>query len=45
LNHRLILNYQARFDRLTPSKLVAELLGQLDETGLNLPKDVELAKA
>ena len=45
LNHRLILNYQARFDRLTPSKLVAELLGELDETGLNLPKDVELAKA
>jgi len=45
LNHRLILNYQARFDRMTPAKLVGELLGQLDETGLNLPKDVELAKA
>ena len=45
LNHRLILNYQARFDRMTPSKLVAELLNQLDETGLNLPKDVELAHA
>jgi MoxR-like ATPase len=43
LNHRLILNYQARFDRLTPSKLVTELLGQLDEAGLKLPKDVELA--
>lgn len=43
LNHRLILNYQARFDRMTPSKLVTELLDQLDETGLNLPKDVELA--
>ncbi|HTI98099.1 MAG TPA: AAA family ATPase, partial [Dongiaceae bacterium] len=45
LNHRLILNYQARFDRMTPVKLVAELLGQLDEAGLNLPKDVELATA
>ena len=45
LNHRLILNYQARFDRMTAAKLVAEMLGQLDETGLNLPKDVELAKA
>jgi MoxR-like ATPase len=45
LNHRLILNYQARFDRMTPSKLVGELLTQLDETGLNLPKDVELAHA
>jgi MoxR-like ATPase len=43
LNHRLILNYQARFDRMTASKIVTELLGQLDETGLNLPKDVELA--
>jgi MoxR-like ATPase len=42
LNHRLILNYQARFDRMSPSKLVSELLGQLDETGLNLPKDVEI---
>ena len=45
LNHRLILNYQARFDRMTPSKLVTELFNQLDETGLNLPKDVELASA
>jgi MoxR-like ATPase len=43
LNHRLILNYQARFDRMTAAKLVTELLGQLDETGLNLPKDIELA--
>jgi len=45
LNHRLILNYQARFDRMTTSKLVSELLGKLDETGLNLPKDVEVAQA
>ena len=45
LNHRLILNYQARFDRMTATKLVSELLGQLDETGLNLPKDVALATA
>jgi MoxR-like ATPase len=43
LNHRLILNYQARFDRMTAAKIVTELLGQLDETGLNLPRDVELA--
>jgi MoxR-like ATPase len=45
LNHRLILNYQARFDRMTAAKLVTELLGQLDETGLKLPKDVQLANA
>jgi MoxR-like ATPase len=45
LNHRLLLNYQARFDRMTPSRLVKELLGQLDETGLKLPADVELQTA
>jgi MoxR-like ATPase len=45
LNHRLILNYQARFDRMTASRLVAELIGQLDETGLKLPKDVEFSTA
>jgi hypothetical protein len=41
----LMLNYQARFDRMTASKLVAELVARLDETGLNLPKDLELAQA
>jgi MoxR-like ATPase len=45
LNHRLIMNYQARFDRVTTSTLVAELLGQMDETGFNLPRDVEVATA
>jgi len=45
LNHRLLLNYQARFDRMTTTKLVVELLGKLDETGLNLPADVELQRA
>jgi MoxR-like ATPase len=45
LNHRLLLNYQARFDRMTPSRLVRELLGQMDETGLKLPGDVELQPA
>jgi MoxR-like ATPase len=44
LNHRLLLNYQARFDRVTTTKLVKELLESLDETGLNLPADVELQK-
>ncbi|MGA2229666.1 MAG: AAA family ATPase [Tepidisphaeraceae bacterium] len=43
LNHRLILNYQSRFDRVTTSSLVAELLGQLDEAAIKLPKDVEVA--
>ena len=41
MNHRLILNYQARFDRITTSQLVRELIGRLDETGLKLPGDVQ----
>jgi MoxR-like ATPase len=45
LNHRLLLNYQARFDRMTPSKLVRELLKLMDETGLKLPGDVALQPA
>jgi MoxR-like ATPase len=42
LNHRLILNYQARFDRMTASKLIGELLSEVDETGMKLPQDVEV---
>ncbi|HXT11787.1 MAG TPA: AAA family ATPase [Candidatus Angelobacter sp.] len=45
LNHRLLLNYQARFDRMSPSRLVQQLLAQMDETGLKLPGDVELQSA
>jgi MoxR-like ATPase len=45
LNHRLILNYKARLDQLTPLALVGQLLATLDETGLNLPDDMELAEA
>lgn len=44
LNHRLILNYQARFDRVTPSALVQSLLERVEETGLELPRDVELVR-
>jgi len=45
LNHRLLLNYQARFDRMSPSRLVQELIREMDETGLKLPGDVELQSA
>jgi MoxR-like ATPase len=44
LNHRLILNYQARFDRMSASQLIHELLSQVDETGLKLPEDVEVSE-
>lgn len=42
LQHRLILNYQARFDKVTASALVEELLSSLDATGLDLPDSVEV---
>jgi MoxR-like ATPase len=45
LNHRILLNYQARFDRTDTTAVVAELLGKLDETGLKLPQDVALEPA
>ena len=45
LNHRLILNYKARLDQVTPLALVSQLLAVLDETGLNLPDDVTLTEA
>lgn len=41
LNHRIILNYQARFDKFDTSKLAEDLLSRLDETGIDLPADVE----
>ena len=42
MNHRLILNYQARFDRMDTGAVLGDLLDQLDETGLDLPSDVSL---
>jgi MoxR-like ATPase len=45
LNHRILLNYQARFDKFDTTMLVDDLLARLDETGLNLPADVEAVEA
>jgi len=42
LNHRVILNYQARFDSVDTFAVVSSLLDSLDETNLNLPDDVEI---
>ncbi len=42
LRHRLILNYQARFDRIDTARVVDRLLATVDETGLDLPAGVEL---
>jgi len=45
LNHRLILNYQARFDQVSTTSVVSGLLKQLDEAGLNLPADIRVQAA
>ncbi len=42
LNHRLILSYRARIDRIDSRSVADELLGTLDETGINLPDSVEV---
>ena len=45
LNHRLILNYKARFDNVGPYDVIEKLLAEVDETGLGLPGDVEVASS
>jgi hypothetical protein len=45
LNHRVILNYQARFDGVNTFSVVDSLLTALDETDLNLPDDLEVRSA
>lgn len=42
LNHRLVMNYKARFDNITTFDVVDTLLKELDEAGLNLPESVRL---
>jgi MoxR-like ATPase len=40
LNHRLILNYKAKLDRVDTFKVVEGLLKKVDEAGLHLPADL-----
>jgi MoxR-like ATPase len=44
MNHRLILNYKARFDQISELAVVQGLLDSLDEAGLNLPADVKIER-
>jgi MoxR-like ATPase len=44
LNHRLILNYKARLDQVDSFAVVRELLAALDEAGLKLPADLDIAE-
>jgi len=42
LNHRLILSYKARIDRIDSFSILHELLATLDETGMHLPDTFEV---
>ena len=44
LNHRLILSYKARLDKVDAFVVIENLLQELDETGLNLPADISLVE-
>lgn len=44
LNHRLILNYKARFDKVGELAVVQGLLDSLDEAGISLPPDVQIER-
>ncbi|MEM9416639.1 MAG: MoxR family ATPase [Planctomycetota bacterium] len=43
LNHRIILNHQARFDNVDSLQLVARLLDAVDASGLDLPSGIEVS--
>jgi len=45
MNHRLVLNYKARFDKVDAFSIVEGLLAGLDEAGLDLPSDLEVSGA
>ncbi len=42
LNHRLVMNYKARFDNISPFDVIHSLVDELDETGINLPDSIKL---
>jgi MoxR-like ATPase len=42
INHRLVLNYKARFDHVDSAAIVQGLLSALDAAGLDLPASVEV---
>ncbi len=41
LNHRLILNYQARLERMTPERLIGLLLQRVDPAGIAWPAGIQ----
>ena len=45
LNHRIILNYKARFDRVTTTNIVQKLTDNMDEARMDLPSDMAVETA
>ena len=45
LNHRMILNYKARFDRIDSRAVISGLISQLPQTPMKLPDGVEVGGA
>lgn len=45
INHRVILNYKARFDHKDSVALIDELVANFSETEMDLPDDVEIQRA
>ena len=43
LNHRVLLNYNARFDKIDSAAVIESLLETMDESGLDLPDDIGVA--
>jgi len=43
MNHRVILNYKARFDKIDSVTILNDLLKRLDETEVRVPPDVEIS--
>ena len=42
LNHRILLNYKAKLDNISTLDLLEEILGRVDEAGVDLPKNLKL---
>jgi len=45
LNHRLILTYQAKFDKVTTESVIAGIIKAVDETGISVSNDIEIKDA
>lgn len=42
LNHRLILTYKARIDKIDSFAVIEQLLSSLDQAAMNLPSDIQV---